>query len=444
MDQIMPERGQRRDARGVAVASVADTLAAVAEVVLPTFAKGIILRRPRVEALAERLDLDGRAVRRMGALRDAYGDGPLLLRLPLRRQALLLSAADARRVLEETPDPFSPASREKRAALAHFEPDVSLISEGPARDSRRALNDVALESTRPVHGMAARFLGVVEEEIGRLAREARTLGRLDWAAFLPAWEAAVRRIVLGDSARDDAELTEMLRRLRAAANWAFLRPTKRSLRASFRARVEGHLARAEAGSLAGRLADLPGAKASPADQVAHWLFAFEAAGIATLRALALLAAHPEAAGRAGAELAGCAERPFLRACLRESLRLWPTTPAILRETTAETRWRTGTLPAGTGLVVFAPFFHRDETRLDCAHRFAPELWLEGAPEGVLLVPFSAGPGTCPAHHLVPMLGAAALAALLERGDWALAAPRLDPARLPGTLDHTGLVLVPAG
>jgi hypothetical protein len=59
-----------------------------------------------------------------------------------------------------------------------------------------------LENDRPVHSMAPAFLAVVEEETARLLREAG--GRLDWDGFIRAWYAMVRRVVLGDGARDDA------------------------------------------------------------------------------------------------------------------------------------------------------------------------------------------------------------------------------------------------
>lgn len=44
-------------------ASLRDTLGLISTVVLPTVAKGVIIRRPSVVALAEWLDLDQRAVR---------------------------------------------------------------------------------------------------------------------------------------------------------------------------------------------------------------------------------------------------------------------------------------------------------------------------------------------------------------------------------------------
>jgi hypothetical protein len=72
--------------------------------------------------------------------------------------------------------------------------------------------------------------------------------------------------------------------------------------------------------------------------------------------------------------------PYLRAALLESLRLWPTTPVILRQSTRETEWDGATLPKGANVIVFAPFFHRDDG-LPFAHRFAPELWLVDPPQG---------------------------------------------------------------
>lgn len=430
-------------------AGVVDTGAAVAEIVVPTLAKGVIIRRPSVVAMAEKLDLDGRAVHRMQTLRERYGDGPLLLAIPGRNQALILSAQDAQRVLRETPHPFSPASAEKRAALAHLEPRVSLISEGIDRKERKAFNDEVLDSQVPVHCLAAAFMAVVEEEVATLLDGVGPDGDLDWDAFVIAWYAIVRRVVVGRAARDDHELTDMLATLRGAANWAFLHPGRKTLLREFHERVDAHLARAEEGSLAAIIARRRSVEnEAPSDQVAHWFFAFDPAGMATFRALALLAAHPEQAGRAREEVRasgsgeGRARLPFLRNCILESLRLWPTTPVILRESTQETHWRTGVMPANTSIILFSPFFHRDDQNLPYAHAFAPDVWVDRADDDPWpLVPFSGGPGICPARHLVPMLGAATLAAILERRSVTLKDPaRLDPAQpMPGTLDNYSLV-----
>jgi len=67
---------------------------------------------------------------------------------------------------------------------------------------------------------------------------------------------------------------------------------------------------------------------APLEQVPQWLFAFDAAGMASFRALALLVAHPDGLDAARAEIAaaGAARTPLpaLRAALLEAVRLWPT------------------------------------------------------------------------------------------------------------------------
>lgn len=427
--------------------TVAETLAVTAEVLVPTLAKGPIIRRPKVVGLAERFELDTRAVRRMQRLRHRYGAGPVLLRLPPgRQQALILDPEHVKRVLDGSPEPFSPASSEKRAALSHFEPEGVLVSRGPARSDRRRFNEQVLDSDRPHHRLAERFTEVVHEEAAAI-RAAAGGGELSWPLFADGWFRLVRRIVLGDGARDDTTLTALINALRSDGNWAFMKPKRRGVQRAFYRRLEGYLARAEPGSLASVMAQTPSSGVTaPEQQVPQWLFAFDPAGMATFRALALLAAHRGAAERAREEVraeagAGVPNLTFLRGCVLESLRLWPTTPAVLRQSTADTTWDEGVMSAGTGVLIFAPFFHRDDERLPYAHRFAPELWLEAQdPSAWPLIPFSGGPVICPGRHLVLLVASTALAALLgERELWLRPLLRLDArGPLPGTLDNYSL------
>jgi cytochrome P450 len=418
----------------------------------PLLARGIIVRRPGVVGVLDRFDADGRAVRRLQRLRDAHGPGPVLLSLPRREVALVLAPGDVRRILEQSPEPFAPDNREKRAALGHFQPHGVLISHGAQRAQRRRFNERVLETDRPVHGLAGDLVLKVGEEARALLDDARRCEGLDWDVFAVGWWRLVRRVVLGEGARDDHELTDMLARLRADANWAFLKPRRARLRARFMRRLEGHIERAEPGSLASLVATVPAeANTDRTGQVPHWLFAFDALGIACFRTLALLAAHPAAARRAGEELVGRdlsvpQELGFLRACLLESLRLWPTTPAILRDTTADTVWSSGTLPSGAALSIYAPFFHRDGGRLALADTFAPEQWLKDPPAGDWpLIPFSAGPAKCPGRNLVLFLGSTLLALLLQ--GHTLSAPAEGAlstgAPLPATLSPFRLRFAPA-
>jgi cytochrome P450 len=382
----------------MAISSRLDTARVLAKVLLPTLAKGVVVRRPGVMAAAEKVQSDTRAVDTMRRLRDRYGPEPVRLRVVGRSIAVLVDPADVGRLLAESPEPFALAAKEKKAALRHFQPHGVLISEGPERDRLRDLDERALRPENvPVEA-------IVRDEADLLTRHVTSTGELTWESFDQVWWRIVRRIVLGNGARGDDQLTDDLLALRANANWAFLHPRRGELRERFQRRLDEHLARREEGSLAAGPGDLSG-------QVPHWLFAFDAAGIVTMRALAI-----GARGTNG----------FL-----ESARLWPTTPAILRESTKATRWHGTWLPAETLFVVFTPFFHRDPDRLPFADRYAPEYW--DGPLDPAIVPFSGGPGVCPGRDLALTVGATMLDVLGEH----LSFPVLG-APLPGTLNHFGI------
>ncbi|WP_079144573.1 cytochrome P450 [Streptomyces agglomeratus] len=429
-----PARASARDAARVAV-----------RVGLPPLAGGVVVRRRRGVALTARLDADRHAVRLLNELHRRYGPGPLHLRLAGRDLVLPLSVEDAQRVLDETPEPFTPAGRLKRGALGHFQPHGVLVSAGQEREERRAFNEDVLETGRHLHHLAPQFVRTVREEAGRLLTGPAPL---DWDAFAATWWRIVRRVVLGDSARDDTALTDRLARLRGFGNWASLVPPRATARprARFERELRAHLDRAEPGSLAEALDRTPAKPGvDPAGQVPHWLFAFDAAGVAAARTLALLATHPAQEQQvrnelAVPDLARPQVLPYTRACVMESVRLWPTTPFLLRESTRRTRWGEGTLPGGTTFLVYAPYFHRDGSA-PYGDRFVPEIWLDGtAHTGPEFVPFSAGPGVCPGEDLVLLVTSTLVAALLEGHDVRLHGPvRLrSGGPVPYTINHFAL------
>jgi len=410
----------------MAVASALDTGRIIGKVALPTLAKGVIVRRPLSVALAERFGLDASAVALLRGLRDRYGPGPLRLRIPGRDFVLVLGAEDVGRVLDGSPEPFALATREKKAALAHFQPNGVLVSEGEIRTRRRHAVESVLETGHEVHSLAGNITAVVRDEADLLTRHAVSTGSLTWDGFALAWWRAVRRIVLGNGARPDRELTDELASLRAHGNWAYLHPRRERLRAKFDRRLRNHLERAEPGSLAEVVARTSASDdVDFAGQVPHWLFAFDAAGIATMRALALLAGRQP-------------EPDHLRASVLESVRLWPTTPMILRESTERTELHGEVYAAGTTFLVFAPYFHRDPERLPFANRFTPEIWLDGrAQADPALVPFSGGPGVCPGRNLVLLTTSTMLGALLEHHTFRLRSHEIG-AEVPATLNHFAL------
>jgi cytochrome P450 len=412
-------------------ASFADTAAILLLAAGPLVAKGLILRRPLVVALLAGTGVERRGIALLARLRRKYGEGPLRLRLPRREQAVVLSPRHLRLILAETPEPFAADSDEKRAALAHFQPAGVLISSGTERAERRRFNEAALETGCPIHSLAAPLGDLVGAEAATLLRQPS----LDWPGFRRAWYRMVRQALFGPAAGDEGKLTDTLDRLRANANWAFLKPRRRRLRDRFLNTIDERLRNAPPDSLGGLAMRRAKAGAAPADQVAHWLFAFDAGAIAAFRALAMLALHPDSAARARRD------PDYRRACLLDTFRLWPTTPALLRQTTCETEWDGRTLPDGAGLLIHLPFFHRDPIRIPYADRFVPGAWLDGRAEAWPFVPFSAGPAGCPAQDLVLFLAAAWIEVLTR--DHAPLLPRetaIDPAALPATFDHFPLRL----
>ena len=408
-----------------------------------SIAAGVIARRRPVVRLLERIQADSRAVRRMQALRREFGSGPVELALPGRRMVVVLDPGDVGRVLAQAPTPFDPASPEKRQALQWFQPHGVLISQGPIRQQRRELNEAALDSGAEVHRLADAFAAVVAEEAGDLVSSAVTRGHFDSGQFMTTWWRIVRRVVLGQRARDDSLVTDALMRLRKAGNWSFLSLPHYRARAKFLEGLYRYVENPEPGSLASAVAQTPSSGAvDPVGQMPQWIFAFDAAGMALLRAMALLATHPAERGQA---LQDCVEpervsvRPYLRGCVLESVRLWPTTPTILRATTEDTTWPDGSVIAeGAGLMIVAPAFHRDDELLPFAHSFAPHIWLDGTAQRYpQLVPFSAGPAECPGRNLVLFVTSTLLAHLLSAIDIELiSTPKPLPGKpLPMTLNQ---------
>jgi cytochrome P450 len=427
----------------------ARALATLTDLGFASIAAGVIARRRPVIRLLESIQADTRAGKRMKLLREEFGSGPVELVIPGRRMLVILDPDDVGRVLENAPTPFHPANLEKRKALQWFQPHGVLISRGPIRQRRREVNEAALQTGMAMHQLSDSFAAVIAEEAAELSEAAIRTGQLDSSAIMTAWWRLVRRVVLGDAARDDEALTDELLRLRQAGNWSFLSLPHYRRRSRFIEHLYRYAENPQPGTLVGALAATPAAGAvDPVGQMPQWIFAFDAAGMALCRALALLATHPEQrdeAIRDSADPESPLLRPYLRASMLESIRIWPTTPTILRDTTEDTEWGRGadrfTVPAGAGLMIVTPAFHRDDQLLPFAHRFAPEIWLDGQAQNYpQLVPFSAGPAECPGRNVVLLTTSSLLANLLDKLNLRLqSTPHLSPSEpLPMTLNQLTL------
>ncbi|UXA18270.1 cytochrome P450 [Mycobacterium sp. SMC-4] len=420
----------------------------LADLGLPSIAAGAIARRRSVTGLLDRWQADARGVARLHKLRERYGRGPVEVAVPGRHIVVPLDPADVGTVLDRAPSPFHPASWEKRHALEQFQPRGVLVSRGEIRRHRRAYNEAVLEIDAELHTLAEPMNRTIVRHAETFAKAVLAAEEFDSARFTVAWWRLVRRVVLGADAEDDDAITDDLWRLRKAGNWSFASLPHQRRRDRFFERLYGYAETPDPDSLLGALVRTPAHGAvDPVGQVPHWLFAFDAAGMASLRALALLTTHPEALARCEVDDPdSVAVRPFLRACVLESVRLWPTTPAILREVTTTTTWHEGTaeqvsVSPPASVLIPVPAFHRDPDLLDFADEFAPDIWLDGrARSHPQLVPFSAGPGECPGRNVVLFTTSSFLAAVLAQAHLTLESGQsLAPGRrLPATLNQFGL------
>jgi cytochrome P450 len=430
-------------------ASLVEGVRFTLQAMVPNVVQGLFRRRPRAVAAATKLNVDRHAVGLIGGIRRSHGPGPVWVRVGTDQMLLVLSTDDVRRALEGSPHPFAPDPDAKRRGMSHFQPDALTISRGEAWENRRRFAEAVLDTAKPTHRLADRFVAVAEEEGAVLLAQVggAGAGELRWDAFHPAFQRITRRVVLGDAARDDEELTDLLATLMDEANGL---PKERSASFEpFMAKLWGYVEVAEAGSLVGLLGEAPSDEETRVErQLTHWLFAMgDTLPANAFRALALIASHPRQRAAVEAELAATggkaaldagavASLAYLEAGLEEAMRLWPTTPVLSRETLEETEWGSAAVPAGTQVLISNTFNHRDPERHVFADRLAPEEWTEGAAaEDWSFNHFSHGPQGCPGAGLALLIGKAVLAGMLRQRRLRLLEPKLESDRpLPHMLD----------
>lgn len=162
------------------------------------------------------------------------------------------------------------------------------------------------------------------------------------------------------------------------------------------------------------------------DQVAiFYLAGHETSAAALSWALYLLACHPGHRARVRDEaqsfskvpqFKGLRSLPHTRNVFRETLRLYPSVPMMVRETTQDETFRKRPARRGTQLVLSPWHMHRNERLWSNPHDFDPDRWAADTPKGAYL-PFSAGPRTCPGAGLAMAEGVTHLALLVSAFDF---------------------------
>lgn len=422
-------------------ASPLESVRFTAQVAVPNVVQGLFKRRVKPVRVATAIGLEGAAYRLMEGLVEKYGADPFYVTVVKDKTLVVTHPEDIEVVLSGSPSRFGSDPEAKRNGMTAFQPDALTLSRGDLWEDRRRFAEAVLATGSPWHPLAESFLAKVADEAERLLA---TDDPIDFDTLNAAFQRLTRRVVLGDRAKDDTDLSKQLEKLMAAGNKMPGAPGEGY--DAFVARIQEHLDAAEPGSLAALVAQAPAAPGGAAGQVVHWLFAMGDTLPANLmRALALLATHPDQLSQVRDTLAGAdvgspedvAGLDYLAGCIQEAMRLWPTTPMFGRVALEDVRFPSGkVLPAGTPVLVVNAFNHRQRSRVAYADRFAPEAWATGeASKDWRFNFFSNGPQGCPGAGLSIMLGQALVARLVAGRAPVLEGASLDPAEpLPYGLD----------
>ncbi len=163
------------------------------------------------------------------------------------------------------------------------------------------------------------------------------------------------------------------------------------------------------------------------DQVAIFFLAgHETSASALAWALYLLASHPEIQDRAATEALKISENPeftdisklnFIRDIFRETLRLYPPVPMMVRESACPETFRERPVPKGAQVVLSPWHLHRHERIWAAPDTFDPDRWQSAEARACArnaYIPFSAGPRVCTGAGFAMIEGPLLLAMLLRR------------------------------
>jgi cytochrome P450 len=354
-------------------------------------------------------------------------------RAPFFRSVLVNDPAVIRTVLRERPQDF-PKSMRVAEGLRPLLGGSVFLTNGATWARQRRIIDPAFEGGRlrevfpaieAAAGAAADRLRPGEVEVEAIAAHA-TADVIFRALFsVPIEDAQAAEVFAAFRAYQRAQpllnLGAFLPLPRWLPHWLprghgrAAREAAAAIRRVIGAMTEARMAAIRAGTAPGDLATRIMATPDPedgrtfsaaemADQVAIFFLAgHETSASALAWALYLLACDPAAQDRVRAEarayladpgLPSLSKLGFTRDVMRETLRLYPPVPMMVRETTRAETFRGRVLRPGTQVVISPWHLHRSERHWPDPDAFRPDRW-RGEAAGEAYLPFSAGQRVCP-------------------------------------------------
>lgn len=378
-------------------------------------------------------------------------------RTPFFRSCVINEPALWRLVLNERPADFPKSSR----ISAGLEPLLGrsvFVTNGAEWQRQRRIIDPAFEGGRLRDTFPA-MLAAGQAAVARLS-EASAQGPVEVEEQMSHAAADVIFRTLFSVPIEDETATAVFRAFRAHQATqpilnlaAFLplprwfprfhrrqtRQTARQIRALITRMTEGRAAEIAAGTAPDDLATKimttpdpldgkPFETAEMVDQVAIFFLAgHETSASALAWTLWLIAGDPalqdrlaeeaDAALGATADLTGASRLPLARDTFRETLRLYPPVPMMVRETTRAETFRDRPLNPGTQIVISPWHLGRHERIWENPDAFCPHRWQ--TPEGRMaaregFIPFSSGPRVCTGAGFAMLEGPLILALIARR------------------------------
>ena len=408
--------------------------------VIPTYLRGMFTPNRFWFTFWTAVHPDPASVKFLTRLRKKYRNNYFYLYMLTTKSLVVLDPDGIKHVLDRSPETYADAKL-KRTGMSHFQPDSVTISRGEEWRERRLFNESVLETGRGLHRYAENFLEVVRETTATLPRQSGD--SLVWDDFAGLFDRVTLQVIFG-SGVDDGAMIAKLRKMMRESNRGFALKKSKYFD-YFYAALSRCRRQARGSSLAALCNSVPSTTRTGIDnQITHWMFAMsETLAINTFRALALICAHPAAEARVRDELRranlssaeGIGQLRYLEGCIQEAMRLWPTTPMLVRETVKEDVLSGAAIPPGTQVIIVNSFNHRDKEALTFADTFTPDLWLRAAVD-YRFNHLSNGPQGCAGKELALFLAKAVIASLFTEQIYGLEGPPLDPSRpLPYLYNH---------
>ena len=407
---------------------------------LPNYLGGLFTPNRTGAGFWSKLHPDPAAVRLVSRLRKKYQSDYLYLSMLGKKSLLVLDPEGIRQILDHSPELFA-EPKIKRKGMSHFQPNALTISRGADWRERRSFNEAVLESGQRVHSYGEPFSALIRQETAAALQASGST--LVWEDVARLFQRITLQIIFG-AGFTDLSLSHELQQMMSESNRGFALKKSRYFD-DFYARLRTQLKKARADSLAFACSQAPTTENTRvANQVPHWMFAMaDTLAINTVRALAAIVAHPAAETQVRQEMAqvelssatAIDQLNYLEGCLQEAMRLWPTTPLLVRETVIDTELGGETIPAKTQVIINNSFNHRDRETHPFADSFSPEIWRDSR-VNYHFNHLSNGTQGCAGKDLALFVGKAVLANLLNKQRYQLLGPALEAGQpLPYRYNH---------